>query len=172
MMLEFNDLLNKFDIDPMEVNIARHRPEIPLRARFPWIASERPELFEYYQSTQSPNRERMLLKRRYLASFIGLENGSTIFVGLYRKCGIEPISKKQFHSDLRSQRLQRLGCSPYPESRRLVFDFKEIDEFKLYKGRLFIEWTPGTRSFIQVAGNRSYAITHITEESQLVEDLR
>lgn len=171
-MLDLNDLLTKDGIDPAQVNVARHRPEPALRAKFPWIASELPELFDYYQSTQSPTREKMLLNRDYLASFIGLEDGATIFVGVYRKTGQRHLAKAEFEGDPRFVRLRELGCNPYAEASRIVFDFAELDSFKALKGRLFIQWGGGERSFIQVAANRPFPIVQLAEENQLVAELR
>ncbi|GIL02650.1 MAG: hypothetical protein BroJett030_25490 [Alphaproteobacteria bacterium] len=166
-MRDFNDLLEQQGIDLRDVNIARHTPEPALRGRFGRIASELPELFEYYQSTQSPRREAMLLKRNYLASFIGQEDGSTIFVGVYRKVGFRHVKKSVFESDRRFQKLMSLGCSSYPEEERLVFDFMEIEAFKPMKGRIEIGWR-APRSFIQVAAKRSYPILRIADDNRLV----
>lgn len=171
-MLDFGDLLTKATIDGDHVNIARHRPEPALEPRFPWIASERPELFDYYQATQSPQREAMLLKRDYLASFIGLKDGTTIFVGLYRKIGHRPISRDLFQADPRFLMLRELGCGEFKEAYRLLFDFVELEEFKPLKGRLFIRWSGGERSFIQVAGRRPFPIVSLAESNQLVGQLK
>ncbi len=170
-MLVFGDLLIKCGLTPADVNVIRHRTEISLRSRFPWIASEKPELFEYYQSTQSPTRERMLERRSYLASFVGLENGETIFVGVYRKRSATRLSKKDFEADERFQRLSALGCLSYPEEERLYFDFEELEDFRIYKGRLFIGWGEGHRSFIQVPDRQKFPITRLSAENELVAEL-
>ena len=170
-MLVLSDLLIKCDLSPADVNVVRHRTEIPLRSRFPWIASEKPDLFEYYQSTQSPTRERMLERRSYLASFVGMENGETIFVGVYRKRGARRVSKSEFEADERFQRLSALGCLSYPEEERLFFEFEELEDFRIYKGRLFIGWGEGHRSFIQVADHRKFPITRLSVENELVAEL-
>jgi hypothetical protein len=50
-MLELNDLLVKAGLDPARVMIMRHRPtEKELRALLPWMAAERHEVFNVYQS--------------------------------------------------------------------------------------------------------------------------
>ena len=171
-MLDFCDLLLKEGLDLRKVNVVRHRAEVSLRQKFPWIASEHPELFDYYQSTQAPQREKMLLARDYLASFIGLEDGSTVFVGTYRKMGQKHLSRADFEADNRFKRLRDLGCMSFPEQHRIVFDYVELDSFRPLKGKLFIQWGAGLRAFIQVAANRAFPIVRLSEENALVEMLK
>lgn len=169
MLLTFNDLLNKAGINPDDVNIARHTPiERQLRNIMPVLASERPELFNYYQSNQSQLRERSLIKRKFLASFLGNDDGSTIFVGLYEKQGFRNMTQTEFSTDIRGAELIKFGCWIFPEPSRLYFEYQSVPLFESYKGRLFIDWPKGTRSFIQVAGNRQYPINSIYETNQLI----
>ena len=114
----------------------------------------------------------MLLNRDFLASFIGLRDGSTIFVGVYKKKNFREVTKKSFHEDPRFLRLRALGCNDYPEPLRLVFNFEELKAFRALKGRLYIQWGGGPRSFIQVAANRDFPIVKLAEENQLVAELQ
>jgi hypothetical protein len=51
--MNFNDLLTGKDINPLDVIVMRHRPSEPeLRKVLPWLAAERPDLFNAYQQTQ------------------------------------------------------------------------------------------------------------------------
>lgn len=73
--------------------MVRHTPfEAPLRRILPWLAAERPDVFNAYQQSQNPAAEKALQKAHYLASFIGLDRGLALFVGLYKQSGSKPIT--------------------------------------------------------------------------------
>ena len=68
-----NDLLVDKGFDPTQVIVFRHQPQEPqLRKVLPWLAADKPDLFNAYQQTQVPRVEKAMLKARYVASFIGL----------------------------------------------------------------------------------------------------
>lgn len=174
-MLAFNDLLAKAGIDPTVVNIARHTPSEPkLRRVMPWIASEQPELFEFYQSTQGPGKERMFKNRKYLASFLGLEDGSTAFVGLYKKIGERTITQAEFWQIPEAIELRKLGMTGFSDLERktcLRFEFQPSEEFAQYKGRLFIDWPHGTRSWVRIAAKNDFPVRSIADENLLTKNL-
>jgi len=79
MDLELNDLLTKQDFDPSSVLLMRHRPAEPeLRKVLPWLANERPGVFNAYQSRQPPRVGKQLQKARFVASFISFRAGMGI----------------------------------------------------------------------------------------------
>src|SRR5699024_5350803 len=101
MGINFNDMLQSEGIDPKVVIAFRHRPrERELRNALPWLASERVELFNAYQQTQSGiNVERAissLVGEGYVASFIGQAPSQATFVGLFRIAGTQPLTRAQF----------------------------------------------------------------------------
>ncbi len=64
--MEFNDLLIKERINPRGVLVLRHRPREPkFRKVFPWLAAERPDLYNAYQQTQGPKVEKAMQKADY-----------------------------------------------------------------------------------------------------------
>lgn len=82
--MNFNELLVGKGIDPTDVLVLRHRPKEPkLNKVLPWLAAERPELFNAYQQTQHNKVESVLQKVKYVASFIGRQPGKALFIGLY-----------------------------------------------------------------------------------------
>ena len=171
-MISFNDLVTKAGINPNEVNIIRHTPDSPeLRRSFPWIASERPDLFYMYQSTHAPQREAMFLNRSYAASFVVNDLNQTIFIGFYKIGNHCPISREAFAKHPLGEELYSLGCSEISQGSRLQFDLDELDEFKPYKGRIVLDWQSGTRSFIQILGAREYIIESIHPNSILVPNI-
>ena len=71
-------------IDPRSVLVLRHRAHEPLlRKVLPWLAAERPQLFNAYQQTQTEKVEKAMLRMKYVASFIGHEGGKALFFGIY-----------------------------------------------------------------------------------------
>jgi hypothetical protein len=94
--MQFNDLLAGAGIEPSGVIVFRHRPLEPeLRKVLPWLANERPDVFNAYQQTQTPRVEKAMKRAQFVASFIGHEAGKALFVGLYKLVGWKALSRKQ-----------------------------------------------------------------------------
>jgi hypothetical protein len=81
---DLNALLTNGHIDPRQAIVMRHRPHEPeLRKVLPWLAAEKPDVFNAYQQTQNEKVERAMLEAKFVASFIGHEPGKALFVGVY-----------------------------------------------------------------------------------------
>src|SRR5262249_23818234 len=88
----------------------RHRPrEAALRKVLPWLAAERPDLFNAYQQTQDERVEKAVLAAKYLASFIGHESRKGVFVGLYSVGKTTPLTEAQFLAVPAYKELRRIG---------------------------------------------------------------
>lgn len=62
--MNFNDLLKNKGIDPEKVLAFRHRPtEATLNKVLPWIAAEKPDLFNAYQQTQGEKLLEKVMER-------------------------------------------------------------------------------------------------------------
>lgn len=98
--MTLNDLLTGKKIDPKQVIVMRHRPHEPeLNKVLPWLAVERPDVFNAYQQTQGEKLEgviQSLTGTGYVASFIGRQPGKALFVGLYKINGSRPLTYEQF----------------------------------------------------------------------------
>ena len=98
--MNLNDLLRGHHIDPRHVLVLRHRPPEPeLRKVLPWLAAEKPSVFNAYQQTQSPKLERAMqamIGSGFVASFIGHEPGKALFVGLYSIAASKPLTYEQY----------------------------------------------------------------------------
>jgi hypothetical protein len=146
----FNDLLAKENIDLGGVLVLRHTPpERELRKVLPWLAGEKPDIFNAYQSTQSVTVEADFLKAQHVASFIGLEKrkGSTehvaVFVGLYEVGDHRPMTYEEFWEVPAHQELKKYGMRGFVEGARpslLWFDLEITDFYKIGQGKLVIEW--------------------------------
>ena len=94
---QLNDLLQKHGIRPAEVLVVRHRPVEPkLRKTLPWLASAKPDLYNAYQQAQFPKVEKAFTRAKYIASFIGVDAGTALFIGLYAVKGWRPLGLKGF----------------------------------------------------------------------------
>jgi hypothetical protein len=59
--MTLNDLLVGKGIDPRQVLVFRHRPrDSELRRVLPWLAAERPAVFNAYQQTQGERVEKAM----------------------------------------------------------------------------------------------------------------
>lgn len=169
--LEFNDLLRKADYDTHAVVLLRHRPwEAALRRVFAWVAGERPDLFDAYQSTHAPHVEGTLKKAQYVASFIGHEPGKALFVGLYHHRGNQPMTHAKYWSKPAHRELKSLGMSGFKGERASIlhFDLVATPFCREWKGKLVCEWS-GERSWCRRAERNRFAIHAIHEESALVK---
>ena len=65
--MELKDILIKHDIDPKVVLVLRHRPREPrLREVLPRLAAEKPQIYNAYQQTQTPNVEKAMTRAEYV----------------------------------------------------------------------------------------------------------
>lgn len=73
--MNLNDLLRTKSLDPQHVLVFRHRPMEPeLNKVLPWLAAEKPDVFNAYQQTQGGSKNHPLLLRT-LISLHGMSNG-------------------------------------------------------------------------------------------------
>lgn len=170
--MDFNSLLVSAGYDPTHVVVLRHRPtEPPLRRALPWLAVERPEVFNSYQRIHGPAVERALDKLRgkgYVAAFIGLTAGKAVFVGLYKiEPTCTPLTHDNFWKIKEHRELQKLGDRGLTEEcdQIIRFDLTETNFHTLWKGRLVVEWTGGERSWWRRAHNNQLAVLAIHEDS-------
>jgi hypothetical protein len=145
--MNLNDLFRLKDIDPQHVLVLRHRPREPqLNKVLPWLAAEKPNLFNAYQQSQSEKVEQAMKRAQYIASFIGHEPGKALFVGLYSVKGSIPITREQFWEIPENIKLRSLGMNGFteesPRSSCLWFDLMLTDFYHHWKGKLVIGW-PG-----------------------------
>ncbi|WP_211259283.1 GIY-YIG nuclease family protein [Stenotrophomonas koreensis] len=170
-MIEFNDLLIKAGLDPSEVMVMRHRPtEKELRAVLPWLAAERQELYNAFQSNHGEVVEKALTRAKYLASFIGHESGRAVFVGLYEVAGHEQVTVQHFWALPGNAELQQLGTRGPKDGRASFwFDLQLSPILSAWKGRLVIDWTGIERSWWRWASRNQFPVRAIHEESLLVK---
>ena len=117
----------------------------------PWLAVEKPDLFNAYQQTQGETVERAMSRAGYVASFIGRGRGRALFIGLYSVKGSKPITRKQFWQIPANVELRSFGMRGFtdeePRSSILWFDLVLTDFYADWKGKLIVGWPGLERSW-------------------------
>lgn len=173
--MDFNNLLASQGIDPRQVLVLRHRPnESALRKVLPWLAVEKPDVFNAYQQTQGERVEeamRKMTSRGYVASFLGHEPGRAVFVGLYSIGESRALTREQFWQVPAYKELKTFGMRGFaderPKATVLWFDLTLMDFYTDWKGKLIVGWPPPERSWWRRAQRNEFPILAILEDSAL-----
>lgn len=173
--MNFNDLLDRKKIDPSQVIVLRHRPPEPeLGKVLPWLAADRPEIFNAYQQTQGAKLEKAMKdipSPGYVASFIGNEPGQALFVGLYSIGASKPISQEEYWQIPAYIEMKAFGMEGFTEKEGrpsvLWFDLALTDFYAQWKGKLIVGWPPPERSWWRRAHRNDIPVLAVLEESAL-----
>lgn len=172
--MTFNDLLRSQNIDPKRVLVLRHRPPEPeLRKVLPWLAAEKPDVFNAYQQTQSPKLEgamQSITGSGWIASFIGHEPGKAIFVGLYAIEASTPMSHDEYWrvpAYIEMKAFGMRGWSQGPDGRTSIlwFDLHRVEFYSSWQGKLIIDWPPPELAWWRRAHRNDMIVRAILEES-------
>ena len=145
--MDLNDLLIGKNIDPQHVLVLRHTPREPeLNKVLPWLAADKPDVFNTYQQTQTTKVEKQMTRAEFVASFIGHEPGKAVFVGLYSVEGSKPITREEYDQKSANVELKSFRMKGFTEdeswSSILWFDLVLADFYAHWKGRLIVDWPP------------------------------
>jgi hypothetical protein len=174
--MNLNDLLLGKGIHPQHVLVLRHRPHEPeLNKVLPWLAAERPDIFNAYQQTQGEKLERAMQAMTaagFVASFIGREPGKALFVGLYSITAWKPLTYDEFWQVPAYIEMKKFGMKGWEtqEAGRtsvLWFDLTLTDFYAHWKGRLIVGWPPPERSWWRRAHRNEIPIAAVLEDSAL-----
>jgi hypothetical protein len=141
LTMDLTSILTANKIDCRNVLVMRHRPQEPeLRKVLPWLAAEKPQLFNAYQQTQSEMAEKAMFRMKYVASFIGHEPGKALFVGLYSIGKTTPMTYTQYWEVPAHTELKAYGHSGFSKRRptMLWFDLALTKFYAAWKGKLII----------------------------------
>ncbi len=174
--MNLNDLFLAKSVPPEEVLVLRHRPFEPeLNKVLPWLAAEKPEVFNAYQQTQGERLEKAMKGAHYVASFIGHEPGKALFVGLYSIQGSRPLTVEEFWKVPAYLEMKAFGIKGFTDedgrSSVLWFDLALKDFYSSWKGKLVIEWPSLERSWWRWADRNTMPIHAILEDSALDESM-
>lgn len=171
--MTLNDLLHEKGIDLAQVLVMRHRPwEKKLNKVLPWLAAQRPDLFNAYQQTQKPKVERRFLKAKYLASFMGRSPGRALFVGLYKINGSTELTYEACLAHPLNIELVGLGmggAKPGEEPATIRWFDLTVDEsfYPEWKGRLVVGWPKPEIVYCRRASTNVFPVLAIHEQSVL-----
>jgi hypothetical protein len=173
--MNLNDLLKGKGIDPQHVLVLRHRPNEPeLNKILPWLAAEKPDVFNAYQQTQGERVERAMQALKsmgYVASFLGREPGKALFVGLYSIGESKPLSRAEFWQVPAYIELKAFGMRGFADERAtasvLWFNLALTDFYAHWKGKLIVGWPPPERSWWRRAHRNEFPVVAVLEESAL-----
>ncbi len=179
--MELNYLLSARGIDTTKkkVLVMRHTPQEPeLRKALPWLAAERPEVFNAYQQTQQPKVEKMLKGADYLVSCIGFRGKPTeaLFIGVYKVDGYKLRSRDELLNSSAELTLQELAGKEFFSTVHdiLWFDLKIDDSvYPEWKGKLIIKWS-APKAFAQWCDPKKpdrFSVKAILEESTLDKEM-
>ena len=173
MTVTFNGLLETCGLRPQDVSVILHTPKPrKLHRVLPWLASERPDLFDAYQSVHSTNAESTLRNRPFAAAFVSDGKGGMCFVGLYDVAAAEYLPTSEIYADPRFAELEELyGATDTAPSvniertdRQIRFDLRQTEFLADMRGRLWIA-APGGRAYVRIAANLDAPIMRITDEA-------
>jgi len=173
--MNLNDLLRAKGIDPQQVLVLRHRPSEPeLNKVLPWLAAEKPDVFNAYQQTQGEKLQRVmkgLTGEGYIASFIGQEAAKAMFIGLYSIGAPRRLSYREYWKIPAHIEMKGFGMKGYTkESGRpfiLWFDLIPTDFYASWKGKLIVNWPPPERVWWRRAHRNEIAVLAVLEGSAL-----
>ena len=173
--MNLNDLLKSKLIDPKQVLVLRHRPrETKLNTVLPWLAAERPQVFNAYQQTQNERVERAMSRANYVAAFIGREPAKALFVGIYSVRGSKSITQKQFWRIPEYVKLKAYGMNGFTEESRrsscLLFDLELTDFYAHWTGKLVVGWPGREIAWWRWADRNEFPVVAIHEENALVAE--
>ena len=111
-----NDLLDIKKIDPQQVLVFRHVPREPeLIKVLPWLAAEKPILFNAYQQTQGERLEKVMTRAAFVVSFIGREPGKALFIGLYSIGESKPLTREEYWQVPAYVEMKKFGMKGFTE---------------------------------------------------------
>ncbi len=172
--MDLNDLFQKQGINPKHVLVLRHAPEeAQLRKVLPWLAADKPDLFNAYQQTQTERVENAFQRVSYVASFIGHGGGKALFVGLYLVGQSRPLTREKFWRVPQYVELKKFGLAGLTDqsarSSILWFDLELVESFHAsWKGKLIVGWPPPEVSWWRRADKNNFPIVALLEDSALV----
>jgi hypothetical protein len=174
-VMQFNDMLAAQKITPSTTLVLRHRPMEPqLRKVLPWLAAKRPELYNAYQQCQSLDAEKMFMRAKHIASFVGIDAGTARFAGLYSVGGWSAISNEEYWQVPQNRELHDIygmtGLSPDRTS-VMWFDLKMLPFYEAWRGRLSVRWPGLELSWKRWADRNELLIDAISEKSTFEPEL-
>lgn len=171
-MLRFNRFLREAGVKPENTAILLHTPPNQrFAALLPWFADAEPELFNAYQSAHNPRATSTLRQRDYVASFVRVEGGLLVFVGVYRNRGCVELSNTEIGQKRTVRRMiEEFGIYAEFETPQSGswpwFQFELTDILANYRGRIQIK-PRLVPAYVRLAENLDAEIVALSAENVL-----
>lgn len=153
MPIMFNTILQAAGIPLADVILLRHQDQRAARGRTPYeLWRDDTPAFGLYQSHQSTDGRSKFRKAQYWASFVGTPNGETLFVGVYHAAyaGLLANDTPMPHRD----GIDKAGACD-------VYDLSLHEQLADLIGKLYVDWGPGTRAWVQRADRQDKPVTEL-----------
>ncbi|MEI9992146.1 MAG: GIY-YIG nuclease family protein [Rhizomicrobium sp.] len=153
MPIMFNSLLAEASLELSNVILIRHKDARATKGRSPYELwrDDRPA-FEDYQSHQGFDGRSRFTRASKWASFVGLPDGKTMFVGVY---------DASYQGVLDHERVSPHTGTLDPAGGYDMYNLRVDEKFAEFDGRLFIDWGEGMRAWVQRADNQNKKITEL-----------
>ncbi|MGV8949717.1 MAG: GIY-YIG nuclease family protein [Cypionkella sp.] len=139
-MLTFGNLIDLAGFKRSDVRLLRHQDNRYTAFHSPYVLwRDHRDRFEAYQATQAFG-DATVLAAPYWASFVGLPGKETLFVGMYSADLVGPLAEDRPHP---------VTGAIEPAGGNNFYRLEKRPELAEYVGRLWIEWGPGYRTWIQ-----------------------
>lgn len=157
MPIMFNTILREAGLPLSDVRLIRHKDNQAERGRTPYELwrYNRPQ-FEDYQSRQRFSKH-VRLKAPYWAVFVANPSKETMFVGLYAVKYLGPLERDT--PMVQKDDIDKAGSCD-------VYELTLRDTLSEFIGKLFIDWGPGYKQWVQRADYRDKPITKLRREFQ------
>lgn len=174
--MELRDILLAAGLTLSDVAVLLHVSDKPrLHKALPYLAAEKPELFDAIQNQHGPGVEATLKTRRFMASFVNVRSDEYVFAGIFAVTGSRFHTMAELDADPNHQFLQQLyGHTVFVElgrttglRGRLVFDLVRQEILSALIGRLVVRKPIGTRSYRFLAENLAAPVVEISREPRL-----
>lgn len=153
MPIMLNSLLLQAGLDLSQVILIRHRDSRAEKGRTPYeLWRDNRPAFEDYQSHQGSDNRSKFSRAPKWASFVGLSDGKTMFVGLYDAVyrGVLDHDRVTPHTGV----VDTAGSYD-------MYDLRLDVAFAEFDGKLFIDWGEGTRAWVQRAERQDKRVTEL-----------
>ena len=155
MPILLNTILTEAGLNLADVRLLRHKDSRATKGSSPYeLWRDNRRQFDLYQSTQGI-RSRKKLKARYWASFVVTPSDETMFVGIY-----SAKYRGLLEQDTPTPQMDGVDKAGSCDVYNLTLESAIEDLI----GKLFIDWGPGERAWIQQAERQNKRVTRLRTE--------
>ena len=173
MIATLNDLLAREGLASARVILMRHSPkesEQPaFRRNLIDLACQNRELFEYYQSYQTPYTAKEIGSEGYLVSALPGSGKQAILYAVYKILGpTRTVTTDELRAELPMQDLLKRGLKKLSGLEHVIVQFERSALLHDLTGRISFEWPWAPKSWCMRATQKALTTTVVVHESSLL----